>query len=378
MTNLDSANDRDVVAFLRRHASFLIIVVLPTLLATFYYSFVATGQYASEAAFIVKDSHPSRPSGAGGAGMMPGAGMSSVSSGLAEGFAVNTFMKSHDAVAALQARLNLVDIFRRPGTDFLSRLYSASPPPEKLLKYYLNHVDVVFHEDTGVTSLTVRAFRPDDAERITRTLLELGEQRINEFNARVSKNTVQIADKEVAEAEQRVRNIQQRLTAFRQKTGDLDPEKSSVAGISLIAQLQTELAQADTQLSQMLRYIDPSSPQVQTIKERIHALDQQIEQQRDMIGARKQIALNVSDYDQMMLEREFAQINYNATASELQTARAEAMRQQVYIVRVVEPNMPSIPTYPHGVVMVAAIFVGGIVTLLIGRLLITGVKEHAI
>ncbi|MCE2575618.1 hypothetical protein [Komagataeibacter sp. FNDCR2] len=378
MTNLDSSGDGNMVAFMRRHAAFFIIVVLPTLLAAFYYSCIATGQYESEAVFIVKDSRPSRSSGGAGMGMMAGMGMAAAGSGLAEGFAVNTYMKSHDAVAALQKRLDLVSIFRRPGTDFISRLFWASPPPEKLLKYYLRHVDVIFHEDTGVTSLAVRAFRPDDAEQITRTLLQLGEQRINDFNARVSKNTISVADDEVAEAEQRVRKVQQRLTAFRQKTGDLDPQKSSVAGISLIAQLQTELAQADTQLSQMLRYIDPASPQVQTIKERIHALDQQIEQQRDMVGNKKQIALNISDYDEMMMEREFAQINYNATATELQVARAEALRQQVYIVRVVEPNMPSIPTYPHGVLMVVAVFVGGMVTLLIGRLLITGIKEHAI
>lgn len=322
MTNLDSSGARDTVAFMRRHAAFFIIVVLPTVLAAFYYSFIATGQYESEAAFIVKDSRPTRSTGGGGAGMgmMAGAGVATASSGLAEGFAVNTYMKSHDAVAALQKRLDLVSMFRRPGTDFVSRLFWASPPPEKLLKYYLRHVDVVFHEDTGVTSLAVRAFRPDDAEQITRILLELGEQRINEFNARVSRNTISVVDDEMSEAEQRVRDIQKRLTAFRQKTGDLDPQQSSIAGISLIAQLQTELAQADTQLSQMLRYIDPASPQVQTIKERIHALDQQIEQQRDMVGTKKQIALNVSDYDQMMLEREFAQTNYNATATELQNA----------------------------------------------------------
>ncbi|WP_167400163.1 hypothetical protein [Novacetimonas maltaceti] len=371
-----------MLVFLRRHAPVLIVVVLPTILATLYYLLIASGQYESEAAFVVKDSRPStRSSSSSGSSGMGGGVMGMAmagGSGLAENFAVNTYMKSHDAVDALQKRLDLVSMFRHPDTDLLSRLFFANPTPERLLWYYQRHVDVVFHEDTGVTSLDVRAFRPEEAKRIADELLKLGEERINEFNRQVAQNTIRVADTEVTVAENRVKEVQSRMTAFREKSGDLDPTKSSVVGISVIGQLQTELAQADTQLTQMLRNLDPSSPQVQTLKLRINALDAQIKEQHGKAREKMGVSINMAEYDQLMLEREFAQTAYLSTASELETARATALQQQVYVVRVVQPNLPGMPTYPHNFLMIVAVFVGSSLTFLIGRLLVTGMREHAI
>ncbi|RFP06614.1 hypothetical protein BGC31_13570 [Komagataeibacter xylinus] len=298
--------------------------------------------------------------------------------GLAEGFAVNTYMKSHDAVEALQKRLDLVSMFRHADTDFVSRLFYANPTPERLLWYYLRHVDVVFHEDTGVTTLDVRAFRPAEAQQITEELLKLGEERINEFNRKISQNTVNIVNDEVIAAEKRVKDIEQRLADFRQRSGDIDPSKTSVVGISLIGQLQTELAQADTELSQMLRTLNPTSPQIATLKQRIRAINNQIEAQRQLIHEGRGPSQRVSEYDQLMLDRDFAQQTYMSAAGGLETARVSALQQQVYVVRVVEPNLPGMPTYPHSILMVLAILVGSSLTFMIGRLLITGMQEHAI
>ncbi|WP_133251156.1 capsule biosynthesis protein [Novacetimonas pomaceti] len=381
MINADTHSG--IAAFLRRHAPVLIVVVLPTFLALVYYTLIASGQYESEAAFVVKDSRPAPRSSSSSTSMMgatTGMAMAAGSggAGLAENFAVNTYLKSHDAVDSLQQRLNLVAMYRHPDIDILSRLFYAHPTPERLLWYYLNHIDVVFHEDTGVTTLDVRAFRPEDAKRIADELLKLGEERINEFNRLVSENTIKAADEEVAIAEKRVKDVQHRMTAFRQRSGDIDPTKSSVVGISLIGQLETELAQSDTQLAQMLRNLNASSPQVLTIKQRIKALNEEIEAQRRLTQKTKGVYANIADYDELMLDREFAQEAYMTSASELETARSAARQQQVYVVRVVEPNLPGMATYPRIFLMTLAVFVGSGLTFMIGRLLITGMREHAI
>lgn len=381
MINADTPDTHSgMTAFLRRHAPVLIVVVLPTFLALVYYTLIASGQYESEAAFVVKDSRPaSRASSAGSSMMMGGSmAMASGGAGLAENFAVNTYLKSHDAVGSLQKRLNLVGMYRRSDIDILSRLFYANPTPERLLWYYLNHIDVVFHEDTGVTTLDVRAFRPEDAKQIADELLKLGEERINEFNRLVAENTIKAADEEVTIAENRVKDVQHRMTAFRQRSGDVDPSKSSVVGISLIGQLETELAQSDTQLAQMLRNLNASSPQVLTLKQRIKALNEEIEAQRRLTQKTKGLYANIADYDELMMDREFAQEAYMTSASELETARATARQQQVYVVRVVEPNLPGMATYPRIFYMVLGVFVGSGLTFMIGRLLITGMREHAI
>src|ERR1051326_5116077 len=80
---------------------FWLMVVIPTLLTSLYYVLVAADQYESQAKFIIQGSNslnptPSTNSFLGiGAPIDPAANMA---------FSVIAYMKSHDAVSALQKR----------------------------------------------------------------------------------------------------------------------------------------------------------------------------------------------------------------------------------------------------------------------------------
>ncbi|PMX87360.1 lipopolysaccharide biosynthesis protein, partial [Pseudomonas sp. GW460-C3] len=78
---------------------------------------------------------------------------------------------------------HLASLFQRPEIDLLSRLWQQAAP-ETLLKYYRKQVNLHYSSETGITTMTVRAFRPDDAYRIASTLLDIGEARVNTLNKR--------------------------------------------------------------------------------------------------------------------------------------------------------------------------------------------------
>ena len=82
--------------------------------------------------------------------------------------------------------------------------------------------------------------------------------------------------------------------------------------------------------------------------------------------------------ERLVLEREFADRQLASATASLETARMESHRQQMYLARVVEPNLAVYPLYPRKLISVASIFMGLCVAFGIGWLLVAGMREHAV
>lgn len=361
----------------RRNRWFLITVFLPTLLVAIYQYVLASDLYQSEAHFIVRtaDSSP-----------MPSSGFSQLlglsagpSQSRGDAISVNDYLDSQQAVSLLDRSINLVERFRRPEADIATRLWFPTPTPEMLLKYYRKRVDVKYNQESGITTLKVRSFRPTDSYAIINAMLQLGEQRVNLLNHRSQGDALKTARRQLAEAEQALLSVQSRMTAFRQQRGDLDPEGSGKAQIGLVATLQGQLTNARAQLSAMRGIISPNSPQYIATAARVHALEAQVAGQTGKLtdggGA---IAARLGNYQDLQIRQQFAAKRYEVAAANLEKARDAAMKQQLYIVRVVDPNMPVKSEYPERGKLVLTVFLSLLVAYGIGWLLVAGVREHSL
>lgn len=355
---------------------FLLIVVLPTLLVSAYLYLVASDQYESEAHFLVR-SQSTPEVATGGVGQMlslvTGSGGSHN-----EAVSVADYLTSHDAVAALAGHDNLVQRFRRSDVDFLSRLSSANPSPERLLKYYRKRVLVNYSTETGITTLRVHSFRPTDSYELVQRLLALGEERVNVLNARSYNDAVATARRQLVEAENDLTVGQRQITQFRQKRGDIDPRASGQAQIGMVTSLNAQLAAARAQLIAMGNMISHSSPQYRAVAGRLQALEGQVAaQSAKLTGGDHTIAAKIGGYEDLQLRQEFLSKRYEAAAASLQKAREQAIQQQLYLVRVVEPNMPVKALYPERWRILLTVLIALLLTYAIGWLIIAGVREHA-
>lgn len=361
----------------RRNKWFLIIVMLPTLLVGAYYYLLASDQYQSEAHFIVKTGDNS-PMPSGGLSQLLGMG-GGVSQARGEAISVNDYLDSQQAVLSLNQSVNLIQRFRQPEADYATRLWHAQPTPEALLKYYRRMVDVHHNPETGITALKVRSFRPGDSYTIINQLLQIGEQRVNLMNRRSQNDALANARRSLAEAERDLTTVQGRLTAFRQLRGDIDPAGSGKAQTELVATLQGQLTNARAQLNAMQGIIAPSSPQYVATAARVRALETQVAGQSSRLaGGGEAIATRLGNYQDLQIRQDFAAKRYEAAAANLERAREAAIRQQLYIVRVVDPNMPVKSEYPQRGKIVLTVFLSLLVAYGIGWLLAAGVREHSL
>jgi len=344
----------------------LLLVVLPTLIVAAFEYGVAADQYVSESHFIVRGQQPN--TGSSGLGQLLGLNPMPAP---ADAHSVGDYLLSHDAIAALQPGIDLTVIFRRPEADPVTRLWSDSPPDETLLKYYRGKVQATFSSETGITTLTVRAFRPDDAKALADALLRLGEGRVNELNNRMLENGLVAAQRQVDEAESLVGDIEGRMTSFRQASRDADPERTSAAQIQMATALQQQAAQARAQFDAMAAVLPPSAPQYAASARKVAALERQVAAVRvRLAGSEQSVAAGLGEYEKLQMRQQFAQSSYQA-------AREQLLKQQLFIVPVVKPNMPEKALYPKRLMIVATIFFGLILAYALGWLILAGVREHA-
>ena len=143
--------------------------------------------------------------------------------------------------------------------------------------------------------------------------------------------------------------------------------------------LEGQLVAAQAELREREAFMRPDNVALQSTRNRIEALQRQITSERSRRtqggGALSQ---QLAGFERLMLEREFADRQLASATASLETARMEAQRQQMYLSRVVEPNLAVYPLYPRKLISVGSIFLGLSVAFGIGGLLIAGMREHAV
>ncbi len=369
---------RQAIDWMKARRSFMLIVVLPSLLVAGYYYLIAADQYVSEAHFSVRSANSSSaaPTGFGALLGVVGGG----TPGSSDGSSVNDYLQSHDAVSQLQREAQLVERFRRPEADLISKLGTDTPTPERLLKYYNGQVSVGSDSETGLTKLVVRSFRPEDSYAIISKLLLMGEARVNDLNTRSYNDAIAASQRQLDSAERAVAEVQARMTSFRQNNSDIDPEGSGKAQIGLVTTLRANLAAARSQLETMGAFIDRSSPQYVALARQVQSLSSRVALESAHLaggdGPRSTIADNLGGFEDLRLRQEFAGKRYEAAAAALEQARERAQRQQLYLVRVVGANMPVKSLYPERGRIVLTVFLGLLLAYSIGWLIAAGVREH--
>lgn len=349
-------------ADLRRHRWPLLLIVLPTLVAAVYYLVFAANQYVSEASFLIRSSEPQTQSvsmlgrmlSAGGEGGMQAAAPE-------EAAGVVDFLGSHDAARQLQTDLDIVSMYRRPPFDFVDRI-QAQPKEEELTKYYRRHLKVTLDKNTGIVRLQVRAFRPQDAKLIADHLLAMSEALVNRFSARSEGDALKIAQAEV-----------DRTKAKLAALGG-DPNSSATTSVAVMGGLESQLAAARAEFTAASGYLRPESPRLQELQAKINGLQSQIETQRAKLVAP---GGGEAVYDRAITERDAAMREYQAALATYQAARLDALKQHLYLVRVVEPNLAEKSLYPQRGLMILTVFTCLLVAYGIGWLILTGTREHA-
>lgn len=365
-----------LTTWLRKRRWFILLVIVPTIMAAVYFSLFATDVYVSESRFVVKSPDQKHSQISSLANIIQTTGLSS---GQEQTNEVLAFIRSRDALHELEKHPGVRERFGSPSADFFSRF----PQPfsndsfEDLYAFYGKMVGASVDSETGTAILNVKAYSAEDAYRINRRLLELSEGMINRLNTRAQANGVAEAQKQVDLAAARTRAARVALAEYRNAQALVDPDKQAEGVLDITNNMIAQRAALQAHLD-LMRSLTPRNPSIPALKDRISAISAQIASQDSrVVGTTTGIASKMGNYENLVVEQEFATENLNAANAALVQARADAHKQQFYLERVVSPNLPDEPSLPKRLLSVLVVAATATCLYFIGWMFLVGILEHA-
>ena len=348
-------------------------VIIPTALAVIYFGLIASDVYISESRFVVRS--PQRQAQTGLGALLQGTGFSRSQD---DTYSVHDFVLSRDALKELDDQLAVRKAYSSKDVDFIDRFPGLDWDDsfEAFLRYYRNHVTIDYDTVSSITILKVRAFTAEDSKKINDLLLKMGERLVNNLNDRSRQDLIKTAEQEVAVGEEKIKRAAVALAGFRNNQAVFDPDRQSALQLQGVSKLQEELVATETQLNQIQR-VSPTNPQVASLKNRAETLRKAIANETAKVaGGGGSLTSKSGAFERFALEKTFAEKQLAGSLAALESAKSEALRKQLYLERLVQPNLPDKAVEPRRIRSIFMVFVLGLVACGVISLLVASIREH--
>jgi len=357
----------------RIDALFLVAVVLPSSLAVAYYGLLASDVYVSESRFVLRSAN--RNPAPGLSSLLQGTPFSAADE---NAYSIHDFIRSRDALRELDSSLHVRENYSSRAISVFDRFTGIAWDAsfEAFYDYFGKQVSIEYDSTSSISILRVRAYDPAVAHKINSALLNMGERLVNDLNERSRRDLVAAAQREVTAAEARTKDAAIALSRFRKDRQLFDPDRQSTAQLQQVSRYQEELVLARSQLAQ-LRSISPKNPQIEALESRVAELRREISAQRTAVaGDTSSLTSESPVYDRLALEKGFSDRQLVSAMAALESARSEAIRQQLYLERLVQPNLPDSSILPRRIRGVITTLLVSLALWGILGLVIASAREH--
>jgi capsular polysaccharide transport system permease protein len=361
--------------WLKVNPLFWVFVVVPTLCATIFFGFVASDVYISESRFLVRS--PQRPVQSGLVGEL--LQTSGISHSQDENYSVRDYILSRDALKELDAKLNVMKSYGDRNVDIFSRFQGIGWDRsfEQFYRYYTKHVGVDYDPVSSISVLTVRAFTAEDSHQINGLLIEMSERLVNTLNDRSRRDLISFADSEVKLASDKAKDAAIALLNYRTSHSIFEPDRQAVLQLEGVAKIQQELVTTEAELAQ-LRRLSPDNPQIRALTSREDSLRNAISTEASKVtSANGSFSARAPNFERLALDVEFADKQLGIALAELETARSEALQKQLYLERLVQPNIPDKAMEPRRIRSIFSVVLFGLISWGVASLMVASIREHA-
>lgn len=324
-------------------ASFVAIVLLPMLVVGIYYGLIASDQYATETRFSLRNGEPGISDMLGG---LTGGGGSQQSQ---DSQIIIDYARSRTIVESLETELDLRQIFARDDADYLSR-FKKNKPIEDLVRYWRKRVDASYEKTSGIITLEVRAFTPEDSFMLAGKILERCEKLVNDLSQRSRRDALKQAEFELHRAEGQLKGATADMREAQNSQGVLDATVEAEALNKIVTLLRLELVKAQQQIAGQGDGVSADAPQVRVLNARVQTLQEQINKYATQIADKNLGGESMADrkraLDLQQTELAVAMQRYIMASVAFENARLDLETQKAYLAPFIKPMLSTKPTYP--------------------------------
>lgn len=355
--------------------SFLIVVALPVLLSAVY-NILATERFSAHASFVVR----SASSGQSGGDMLDTI-TGSVSSGStkSDSYIVRRFIESADLVRLVDENFGLEKLFGPDRADLVQRLQPWARFEDKI-DYWNRRAFSTYDNTSGILTLEIQAYSATDARDVADFVMSEISSLVNSLSHQARETSYAYALQDLQEAENELRNAQQRLKHFRVANNIANPDSSAERDDLLIYELNKQIAEEKVALDVLQQNVAKPGPNAEVLRKRIDALTRRRDALREEIGSQDGgtaiTAEVMSDFDELRLSVEIAKTRYVSMLDAMESARRDAEHQQRYLAIFSRPYAADQAEYPRRIINVVLTLIASILLWAIGRFIIQMIRDH--
>ena len=334
--------------------SFVVCVLLPAIITSWYLWARAADQFASTLGFSVRKENVSS------AIELLGGFTNLTGSSSADTDILYDYMHSQRLVSEIDADLDLREIWSKPTSDPIFA-YAAPGSIETLQDYWARQVQVTYDNATRLIEIRVLAFDPADAQAIATALFDKSTAMINRLNDTAKADAMRVASGERDKAEVRLKDARTAMTAFRNRTQTIDPASDLQSQAGLLANLQSQLAEALIDSDMLAASTQNANARGTQAATRIKVIEDRIAAERAKLGlgtngaTSEVFATMVGDYERLSVDREFAETGYRAAQLAYEAVQADARRQTLYLAAHIAPTLAETAQFPQRQVILGTV-----------------------
>lgn len=345
------AIQRDIARRRRRRmmllaARLFVFVGIPSIVAGYYFTSVATPLYATQSQFLIQQADQSGGSGLGGlGGLFSGTQLGSNS----DSVTVQSYLTSRAAMIRLEDDLGFKGAFQGQHIDPILRL-TDDATNEETYKLYRKSVKIGYDPTEGVLNMEVIAPDPDLSQRFSVALIQYAEGQVDQMTGRLRTDQMKGSIESYQDAEQQVQDAQMKVLELQEKLGVLDPVAEGTVVMNQVAELERQLSEKQLELGQLQANTNPNRSRVDGVLGDIARLESMLAQTRSRLtegnAARGSLAsitgqIRIAESDLRTRQELLA-----TAAAQMEIARIEANKQVRYLSISVAPVAPDEATYP--------------------------------
>lgn len=339
--------------------SFFVAVALPAFICLLYLVFVAAPQYVSESRLVVR-------------GSLEKVGLESIGQAAAlsalnnsqEAHVLTDYIRSARIVADLSREFDLKQIFAGAAFDIVWHL-PADASQDRLIRYWQRMASAEVDSTTGIVTIRIHAFRPEDAQALNHAVIKLSEALISGFAQKMRTQRLQDAQADSQAAQADITALLATLETARRREGTIDPQLTAESLAKLVAKLRDERATMVAARETAAARLGQGAPTLALTDERIKALDLQIEAVLGMAtdaktqpGSSNDLLSAGSLFDTLQIRRELLSSRVARAETALAQARQDTIRQQVFVEVFMQPTLGETNDHPRPLQMTLLVLLG--------------------
>ncbi|WP_202530862.1 capsule biosynthesis protein [Maritimibacter harenae] len=319
-------------------------VLLPTLIAGWYFYVVATPMYATKSEFVIQKAESG---GTAMSSLFAGSGLATSQ----DSVTVQSYLTSRDAMLRLDEDLGFKAHFSNPAIDPIQRL-DPGASNEEAYKVYTKNVKIGFDPTEGIVKMEVIAADPETSAAMSEALIAYAEQRVDNLTQRLREDQMAGARESYEKAEQAMLDAQSEVLRLQESRGVFDATSDATSIMGQVNTFETQLQQKRLQLQQLLDNPRPNQARVEGVRGDIERLENLVADLRARLT--EESTQGGDSLAAVTGQLAIAQTNLETRTAlmqqalqQLETARIEANKQTRYLEMGVHPVAPDQPTYPR-------------------------------